>query len=204
MTHTIIHKSALALTAIIIASGALIASPIQAQEISTESETELKIKHHPIAIRIASAFNLSIEKVHEFFKKNKPEKRQAIIETRIEKAVEKGKITDTQAKLIIEKRAEIEAKIKNQKANFKEATPEERRAIKTEIKADIKAWAESNNINPRWIKMKHNINNKNKFRGDSKRDIKAKERTETNTDININSSGINMNSGISTTGTISI
>ncbi len=94
---------------------------------------------------IAEKFNVNVSDVQAVFDEHHAQMR-ADFETReadrLAQAVEEGKITQEQADLITDKRAEIASF----RASLKDMTPEERRAALKDEKAEIKAWAEENDI----------------------------------------------------------
>lgn len=102
-----------------------------------------------LAQRIASKFNLNQSEVEAVFKEHKAEhhiKMQARFEERLTQAVQDGKITEDQKTKILAKFKEKMADKQATHAEFKNMTPEERKAAKESKHQELRTWANENGI----------------------------------------------------------
>ena len=96
-------------------------------------------KYPGIVKKIAEKFDLDVEEVSKTFKDAKKDKRKAMLEKKLEKAVEKGTITKEQQKALLEKMEEVHAKM------------QELDAKRQAIHKELKEWAEENGIDMKLI-----------------------------------------------------
>ncbi len=99
--------------------------------------------------RIAQRFNLSESDVQVVFNEARADHRiemQARFEERLNAAVTNGSITQEQKQAIITKHTELMAEHEAEYEALRDMTPEERRAHHASERAELEAWAESQNI----------------------------------------------------------
>jgi uncharacterized membrane protein YhiD involved in acid resistance len=107
-----------------------------------------------IANKIAERFGLNKEEVQAVFDENRQEQRQKVeanFEQRLNQLQDEGKITEQQKEVIIAKKNELEVNNKNRE-EFKNLSPEERRAKADQNREEIEKWATENGINLEEIK----------------------------------------------------
>lgn len=100
--------------------------------------------------KLASKFNLKVGDVEAVFAEAKAEReaqQQAEFEKILEQAVANGELTSAQKEVILQKRADLAATLKNM-ANL---TPTERKQTLDKIRTDMKSWAETNGINLKYL-----------------------------------------------------
>ena len=99
----------------------------------------------PIVQKLVEKFNLDQAEVRAVFDEDREERheKQAARQAEIlDKAVDEGKITEEQKEAIMAKKAEM----KQKHEELREMEPEERRAALKELREEMKAWAEANDI----------------------------------------------------------
>jgi apolipoprotein N-acyltransferase len=99
--------------------------------------------------KISTKFGLNQSDVQAIFDEHKSEKHakmQERFETQLTQAVTDGKITEEQKTKILAKFSEQKAEREANQEEFKNMTPEERKAAHAQKHAELKAWAEANGI----------------------------------------------------------
>ena len=119
------------------------------------------VKANPFAAlveKISTTFNLDTSKVQavvDQFHQEQKTQRQAEMKARQEEylntLVSEGKITEAQKQAIIKKTAELKASFKP--GDMRNKTEEERIATMEKRHAEITAWAESQGINPEYLRF---------------------------------------------------
>ena len=107
-----------------------------------------------IVQKIAEKFNLNKDDVQQVFDEVSNEHKaemQAREEERLNQLVTDGKITEDQKTLIQNKHKELRTERESNKDNFKDLTPEERRAQMEEKKTELKTWADENGIDVSYL-----------------------------------------------------
>lgn len=107
-----------------------------------------------IAQKIAEKFDLNENEVQEVLDQVREERKselQARHESRLNEAVENGEITEDQKNLIINKQKEIKENRSESKENYKDMSISERQNLFSEKKEELKAWAEQNDIDPKYL-----------------------------------------------------
>jgi hypothetical protein len=104
--------------------------------------------------KIAQKFNLKSADVKAVFDQNQAEHqaaRQQKITDELTQAVKDGKLTETQKQLILAKMTEVQAQMQANRDSLKDKTPAERKAAMEAQKADLEAWAKTNNISTDYL-----------------------------------------------------
>ena len=99
----------------------------------------------PIIQALAERFNLDPDEVKQVFDENreaKHEQMQQRHEDRLDEAVEAGQLTEEQKDELLERQEEMNVKM----AELKDLPPQERFEAMKEIKEDLQAWLEENDI----------------------------------------------------------
>lgn len=103
---------------------------------------------------IADKFNLNRNDVQAVFDQYRTD-RQNAMQTRFEKMlnqlVQDGKITDAQKQLILNKWQELKANRQKDAANWKNMTPDQRKAARESQKQALSDWAKQNNIDLQYL-----------------------------------------------------
>ena len=94
----------------------------------------------PLVQNLAKTFNVSTDQVQKVFEDTKDQQ----FTSRLDALVTAGKITAEQKTMIINKKAEVEAKVTE--INNKQMTTTERREAMKALRDEIKAWADTNKI----------------------------------------------------------
>jgi molecular chaperone DnaK (HSP70) len=108
-------------------------------------ETDLADARPSLVQRIAEKFNLNQDEVQVVFDEFKGERQaehRAKLEERLQKAVDEGKLTAEQRDAMLAKMDEM----KNFMESLKDKTPEERKDALEQKHAELKKWAEDNDI----------------------------------------------------------
>lgn len=103
--------------------------------------------------RIATKFNLDKEEVAQVFEEEheaRHAKMQQKLEERLDEAMKEGKLTEEQKAAILAKLEELQP----ERESWQAKTPEERREAKKELHADLKEWAEDNDIPLKYLHFK--------------------------------------------------
>lgn len=99
--------------------------------------------------KLAQKFGLKEDDVKAVFDQNRQE-RQVQMQTRFEQTLDQfvkdGKISDTQRQAILEKRQELKDKLAADRENWKNMTPDQRKALIKQQKLDLDNWAKQNDI----------------------------------------------------------
>jgi hypothetical protein len=99
--------------------------------------------------KIAQKFNLKPADVKAVFDQNQAEHqaaRQQKITDELTQAVKDGKLTEAQKQLILSKLTAVQAQMQANRDSLNDKTPAERKAAMDAQKADLEAWAKTNNI----------------------------------------------------------
>ena len=108
----------------------------------------------PLVQKIADRFHLPKADVQAVFDEAKTEHMandaQKMTE-QLDQAVTDGHLTADQAALVVQKRAELMAAREAIKADLKNLTLEERRAMLKKQREDLKTWAETNGIDRHYL-----------------------------------------------------
>ena len=107
-----------------------------------------------IVQRLVDRFNLNRDDVVAVFEGLAEEhqaEHQAEVDARLETQVEKGNLTEDQKNALIAKRDELRAQFEADKEAFKDMTSDERKAFLAEREAELKAWAEANETDVKFL-----------------------------------------------------
>lgn len=105
--------------------------------------------HETIVQKLVERFGLNQEEVEEVFEDVREERRaemQAQHEERLNALVEEGKITQEQKQVIIAKHKEMRQEKEENWQDWKNLTPEEKKAKWQEHKEEMQRWADENGI----------------------------------------------------------
>lgn len=114
------------------------------------AETQTDYNFPPVIQKLIEKFNLDPAKVDEVLqqdRKEKEAKREAMVEERLEQAVEQGKITEKQKEAIIAKKSEIQEKLEA----LRDLSAEERCEAMKQLREETATWAEENGIDQRLL-----------------------------------------------------
>ena len=106
--------------------------------------------------KIATKFNLKTEDVQAVFDEVKTERKAEMdqrINDRLSEAVANGELSQEQADKITAKRAELSATREANREAWTTMSSEERRTLLQEQRDSLKAWAEENGIEMRWLSI---------------------------------------------------
>ena len=111
--------------------------------------------------RIIEKFGLKkddVQKVVDEFRTEKQAEMKKLQEERLNEAVTNGTITEEQKQLILKKHEEIQAEREKNKETWQNMTQEERQAEHEKRQAEMKAWADENDIDlNQFFGFKHGI-----------------------------------------------
>lgn len=105
--------------------------------------------------KIAKKFNLKEADVKAVFDQEHTERKAEMtkqVEDNLTQAVKDGKITEAQKQAILTKRSELQAKFEANRDSMKDKTEDERKAAMEAEKADLEAWAKTNNISTDFLR----------------------------------------------------
>ena len=108
-----------------------------------------------LADTLAQRFNLNksdVQKVIDEHRDDKKEAHQQRYEDMLQKAVDSNKLTAEQRDKILAKHKELVSQMEANKDSFRDKTPDERKAAKDKLKADIEQWEKDNNIPSGYLK----------------------------------------------------
>jgi hypothetical protein len=135
-------KFILPVLTILVLGGAVLGVTRVAAEDSTR-------KYPPIIDKLVQRFGLNVDEVKAVFDTERTE-RQVENKTRFEEhlaqAVTDGKLTEAQKQLVLQKHEEMQSQRQAEIDSMRDLTPEQRREKMKERQAEMKAWAEQNNI----------------------------------------------------------
>lgn len=121
----------------LLAVGSLGVIPVRAQ---SQNQSQ-------IVQRLASRFNLNVDEVQEVFEEERAAHHALMLESfeeKLNEAVAGGKITADQKQMILDKHEEMYAKM--DEIRSLNLSPEEMRAKMDQYRSELRAWAESENI----------------------------------------------------------
>jgi competence protein ComGC len=104
---------------------------------------------------IATKFNLNKNDVQQVFDTQKAQRdadRETKIKAEVAQLVTDGKITQAQADLINEKRAELQKQRETDKTSFDSMTDTERKTAMDKKRTDLESWAKQNNIDTQYLR----------------------------------------------------
>lgn len=107
-----------------------------------------------IVDKLVTRFHLNRADVQKVFDENRSEHqalRAQAEKDRLAKLVESGDLTQTQADLIIAKRAEMRAEMDKERENFTIENREEHRTEMQVRRAELEKWAKDNGIDEQYI-----------------------------------------------------
>lgn len=107
-----------------------------------------------LAQMIAQKFNLNpsdVQSVMSQYRQDRQTQMEANFKARLDQDVKDGKITADQETLILNKRQELQTNRKSEFANFKNMTPDQRKAAMQSQKQDLENWAKQNNIDIQYL-----------------------------------------------------
>lgn len=119
-----------------LAVGALGISKVSAQDTGS---------YPPVVQKLAERFGLDVDDVESVFEEERANRHAEMLtkfEDRLSEAVENGKITEAQKQAIIDKHEEMESRMEE----LRNLSPEERKTKMDAWHSELKAWAESQNI----------------------------------------------------------
>jgi 3-hydroxyacyl-CoA dehydrogenase len=99
--------------------------------------------------KLVSKFDLNRSEVEQVLEEQRTEKEAEIkqnIEDRLDEAVSDGKLTEAQKEAILDKLAELREERGTDREKLKDMTHEERHEHMQQKHAELKAWAEENDI----------------------------------------------------------
>lgn len=111
-----------------------------------------------LAQKIANRFGLNKDEVQAVFEQDRQERHaemEKAYQDYLTKEVSEGNITESQKQLILEKRAELEAKREATMESFKNMSDEERKAAMESERASLEAWAKENNVDLKYLGFFH-------------------------------------------------
>ena len=106
--------------------------------------------------KIAQKFSLNrddVQKVFDEERQSHEAEHQAKVEERLTKAVTDGKITEEQKSKILAKLTELKSQMQTNHEALKDKTKEERKALMDQKQAELKQWAQDNNIPTGYLPM---------------------------------------------------
>lgn len=118
----------------------------------------------PVVQKLADRFGLDVDDVQEVFDEERAEHHAQMLqsfEEILSQEVEDGKITEEQKQLILDKHEEMQAKMEE----FKDLSPEERREKMDAWHDELRTWAQENNIEMPFFKMR--FGSQKGFKGDA-------------------------------------
>lgn len=120
-----------------------------------------QVKYPSIIQKLVERFGLKESDVQAVFDEARQERQlqmQARLEEGLNQAVKDGKITEFQKQAILAKHKELQEKRSQNKQNWQNMTPEQRRQATQEQKQELKSWVSQNDIDLKyffgWFGMK--------------------------------------------------
>lgn len=110
------------------------------------------------AEKFAERFDLDQADVQTFVDEMRAEhhsRHEAMAEERLNQLIEDGELTDEQAQLLLNKRAELKAEMEANRELLKDATPDERHELMQEKIDELRDWADANDIDFKYLRMGH-------------------------------------------------
>jgi len=120
----------------------------------TSAEAQGEETRQPLVQKIAERFNLKEADVQAVFDEEKSAHRQEMrqkFDDKLNQAVTDGKISEAQKQLITNKRTELKQAFETRREELKNLTPEERKEAMHKHRQELKAWAEANNIEMKYL-----------------------------------------------------
>jgi hypothetical protein len=143
---------------VVLSAGAFSATKISAQEGENKHVMLFqagKAEHMSSLVqKIADKFGLNKDEVQAVFDEEHKEmeaKMEGKHEERLSQLVTDGKITEDQKALILQKHKELRESMLNDIEEMKDLSPEERRAEMQARHDELKAWADENDIDPKYL-----------------------------------------------------
>lgn len=99
--------------------------------------------------KIADTFHLNkndVQNVFNQYKQDQIAKHEQQFEERLAQAVKDGKITEAQKAAILAKFKDFMSNKQQLRQDFKNMTPDQRKAARDRAKADLEAWAQQNGL----------------------------------------------------------
>lgn len=130
--------------AVVIAGGALMTGSAFAQ--ASNGQTLAQV--------IADKFHLNVQDVQNVisqFRSTKQQQHEANYKTHLDQLVKNGKITPDQEQLILSKRQELQTQMQQDRQNWKNMTPAQRKSARQSQVQDLKNWAKQNNIPLKYV-----------------------------------------------------
>lgn len=116
------------------------------------AEAEGSYNFPPVIQKLIDKFNLDPAKVNDVLQEQRKEaeaKREAMIEQKLDQAVENGDITAAQKEAILAKRSEIQTKLEA----MKDLSATERCEAMQQLRDEMDKWAEENGIDAKQLWM---------------------------------------------------
>lgn len=120
-----------------------------ASTVSAQSPSDTAHPMQSLVQKIAERFGLSETDVQAVFDEQRDEMHAAMqtrIEDRLTQLVTDGKITEAQKQALIAKMDELKSEHEADRENWKDMTPEERKAAMDTHREELKSWAEAQGI----------------------------------------------------------
>ncbi len=108
-----------------------------------------QVKFPPIIQKLVERFGLKesdVQTVLNEVRRERQQQMQTRLEERLNQAVKDGKITESQKQAILAKHKELQEKRLQNKQDWQNMTPEQRRQAMQEQSQELKSWASQNNI----------------------------------------------------------
>lgn len=104
--------------------------------------------------KLAARFNLKKEDVQKVFDEERAEKQkqmQQTYEEMLNNAVKNGNLTEAQKQLLLKKHEELQKNRAENKNNWQNLSPDERKAAMQKERTDLENWAKQNNIDIKYL-----------------------------------------------------
>lgn len=130
------------------------ASTIAVGAATVSAQTADESGYPSIVSKIAERFSLNQDEVQSVFDEERAERHadmQQKFEDRLTEAVSNGDLTEEQKQAILQKHEELQADREANFENFKDMTPEERRAAMQSRHTELETWANENGIDMQYL-----------------------------------------------------
>lgn len=124
-----------------------IATIVGASAVNAQTPSQTK---QAIVQKLSQRFGLKEADVQAVFDEDHiqhQQQMQAHLEDKLSQAVKDGKITEAQKQAILTKLTQLRSNKQANRQNFKNMTPEQRKAAMEKERADLQTWAQSQGIN---------------------------------------------------------